>query len=146
MRHKKLVFKLGRTTSHRRALLANMLKSLIIHGKITTTVTKAKFLKRYADKMVTLAKTNTLASFRRAKGELMIRYNRLTPKEARAAKKGDLSAYNEDRRVLKKLFTELGPRFKDRQGGYTRLVRKHHRVGDNAPTCVLSYLPETENA
>lgn len=140
MRHRKNTIKLNRTSSHRRCLFANMLKALIDHERIETTVPKAKALKRYADGMITLAKKNTLATKRKAIGELMVRFNPLTPKEARAAKEGDLSSYNTDRRVVKKLFEELGPRFANRQGGYTRIVRLSARVGDNAETCIIEYL------
>lgn len=142
MRHAKHTFKIGRTSSHRRCMLANMLKSLIEHGRIETTVTKAKELRRHADRMITLAKKNTLASRRRASADLMISYNKLTPKEARAAKKGNTaSVYNNDRQVINKLFGELSQRFSARQGGYTRIVRLGERVGDNAPSCVIEYLP-----
>lgn len=141
MRHRKNTIKLSRTSSHRRCLFANMLKSLIEHGRIETTVAKAKILKRYADKMVTLAKENTLATRRRAIAELMIRYNPLTPKEARAAKAGDKSSYNGDRIVVEKLFSEIGPRFTNRNGGYTRIVKTSRRLGDNAPSCIIEYLP-----
>ena len=140
MRHQKNTIKLNRTSSHRRCLFANMLKSLIEHERIETTVAKGKLLKRYADKMVTLAKTNTLASRRRAIAELMIRFNALTPKEARAAKAGDTSAYNGDRKVIHKLFNEIGPRFTTRQGGYTRVIKNRRRQGDNAETCIIEYL------
>jgi len=141
MRHAKRSSKLGRTTSHRRALFANMLKALIDQEKIVTTVAKAKELRRFADQMITLAKKNTLATRRKAIGELMIRYNALTPKEARAAKLGDRSGYNVDRTVIEKLFSILGPRFAARQGGYTRIVRLPiNRVGDGAERCVLEYL------
>ncbi|MBA3721735.1 MAG: 50S ribosomal protein L17 [Parachlamydiaceae bacterium] len=139
MRHLNQTCKLNRTTSHRRCMFANMLKSLIVNGSIKTTVPKAKALRRYADQMVTLAKKNTLASRRQAIGELMIRYNSLTPKEQRAAKDGDTSAYNDDRFVIDKLF-ELGTRFAQRAGGYTRIVKQGYRVGDNAQTCVIEYL------
>jgi len=140
MRHKKDTNKLGRTTSHRRCLMANLLKALIENDKIETSVAKAKVLKRYADRMVTLAKKNTLASRRQAIGELMIRYNQLTPKQARAAKEGDMSSYNSDRRIIKKLFTEIGPRFSERNGGYTRLVRLRSRRGDHSEQCLIEYL------
>lgn len=140
MRHQKNTIKLNRTSSHRRCLFANMLKSLIEHEQIETTLAKGKLLKRFADKMVTLAKTNTLASRRRAIAELMIRFNTLTPKEARAAKAGDTSAYNGDRKVINKLFDEIGPRFTDRQGGYTRVIKNRRRQGDNAETCIIEYL------
>lgn len=140
MRHRKNTIKLNRTSSHRRCLFANMLKSLIEHGRIETTVAKGKILKRYADKMVTLAKTNTLASRRRAIAELMVRFNALTPKEARAAKAGDKSGYNADRTVIETLFNDIGPRFTARDGGYSRLIKSRRRQGDNAQTCIVEYL------
>lgn len=142
MRHRKNTIKLNRTSSHRRCMFANMLKSLIEHGRITTTVAKAKVLRRYADRMITLAKKNTLASRRRVIADLMISYNTLTPKEARAAKDGKTEAYNTDRRVINKLFVELGPRFTERQGGYTRIVKGDRRVGDNAQKCIIEYITE----
>jgi large subunit ribosomal protein L17 len=117
-----------------------MLKSLIEHERIETTIPKAKALKREADKIITLAKENTLQSRRRAIAELQVRFNALTPKEARQAKAGDTSAYNTDRQVIGKLFDELGPRFKERQGGYTRILRTGRRQGDNATTCFIEYL------
>lgn len=140
MRHKKNTAKLGRTVSHKRCMLANMLKSLITEDRIVTTVPKAKELRRYADKMVTLAKKNDLASRRRAIAALMVRYNTLTPKQARSAKEGNTSAYNDDRLVISKLFDTLGTRFKDRNGGYTRIIKSHHRPGDNAQKCIVEYL------
>jgi large subunit ribosomal protein L17 len=124
-------------------MLANMLKSLIEHDRIETTVTKAKELKRHADRMITLAKKGTLASRRQVIAELMIVYNKLTPKEAREAKKGQSAdVYNTDRRVVGKLFGELSQRFSTRKGGYTRIVRLGERSGDNAPTCVIEYLAQ----
>ncbi len=140
MRHLKDTNKLGRTSSHRRCLMANMLKSLIINGRIETTLPKAKLLRRYADKMITLAKKNDLAAKRRAISGMMIRYNKLTPKQARAAKEGDTSSFNDDRLVMGKLFDELGPRFSSREGGYTRIIKNDRRVGDNAQTCFIEYL------
>jgi large subunit ribosomal protein L17 len=142
MRHQKRSAKLSRTTSHRRCLFANMLKALIFHEKIMTTVPKAKELRRFADRMVSLAKQNTLASRRRAVGELMIRYNSLTAKERREAKGGDTSSYNVDRKVIDKLFDVLGPRFQSREGGYTRISRlAQSRAGDAGTQCYLEYLP-----
>lgn len=140
MRHRKSTCKLNRTSSHRRALFANMLKSLIEHGRIETTVPKAKALKREADKMITLAKENTLHARRRAIAELQVRFNALTPKEARLAKGGDTSAYNTDRQVIEILFDKLAPRFAERKGGYTRILRLGHRQGDNASVCLIEYL------
>lgn len=139
MRHLNQTCKLNRTTSHRRCMFANMLKSLIAKGSIKTTLPKAKALRRYADRMVTLAKKNTLASHRQAIAELMIRFNTLTPKEQREVKKGNTSSYNDDRIVMEKL-AELGTRFAARQGGYTRIIKSARRVGDNAQTCVIEYL------
>lgn len=140
MRHSKHTFKVGRTGSHRRAMIANMLKSLIESGRISTTVVKAKELRRHADRMITLAKKNTLASRRKAIADLRVAFNPLTPKEARNAKNGDTSAYSKDRIVINKLFGELRERFGTRQGGYTRIIRGKVRVGDNAPTCFIEYL------
>lgn len=140
MRHLKHKRKLNRSSSHRRCLLANMLKSLIINERIHTTLPKAKVLRSYADRMITLAKQNSLAAKRRAIAQMMIRFNALTPKEARLAKSGDTSAYNDDRKVINKLFTDLGTRFATREGGYTRIIKNGHRVGDNAETCIIEYL------
>lgn len=140
MRHGKHTFKIGRTGSHKRCLIANMLKSLVEHERIETTVVKAKELRRHADRLITLAKENTLASRRRAIAKMMIRFNTLTPKEAKAAKQGDTSAYNGDRIVVGKLFTELASRFASRNGGYTRIIKKNERIGDNASMCYIEYL------
>lgn len=142
MRHKKDTCKLNRTSSHRRCMFANMLKSLIANESISTTVPKAKALRRYADQMITLAKKNTLATRRRAISDMMVRFNPLTPKEARAAKKGDTDAYNNDRQVIEKLFGTLGPRFANRSGGYTRIIKTERRVGDSAQMCIIEYLAD----
>lgn len=123
-------------------MLANMLKALIHHGRIETTVPKAKELRRHADRMVTLAKKNSLASRRQAIAELMICFNALTPKQARAVKEGDTSSYNVDRQVIGQLFDQLGPRFIERNGGYTRIVRTGNRVGDNAAKCIIEFLED----
>ncbi len=140
MRHGKHTFKVGRTGSHRRAMLANMLKSLIENERIETTVVKAKELRRHADRMITLAKKDTLASKRQAISEMRIIFNSLTTKEARRAKAGDTAAYTRDRNVVGKLFGELKNRFTERQGGYTRIIPLRNRVGDNALTCYIEYL------
>lgn len=141
MRHLKDTCKLNRTSSHRRCMFANMLKSLIENGRIETTIPKAKALRRYADHMITLAKENTLASRRRAIAEMMISFNSLTEKEKRDARNGDTSAYNTDREVIGILFNDLGVRFATRQGGYTRILKNSkRRVGDGAQTCFIEYL------
>src|SRR5262245_21466593 len=110
MRHCKSTFKIGRTTAHRRCSVANMLKSLIDKEQITTTVVKAKELRRHAVRMITLAKRNDLSSKRLAIAKLMVRYNSVSSKEARKAKGGKTEVYNLDRNVVSKLFDTLGPR------------------------------------
>ena len=147
MRHAKDTFKIGRTASHRRCLMANMLKSLIENERIETTVRKAKELRRYADHMITLAKRNTLASRRQAIGELMITLNAMTSKEAREVKKARQEnkaqeVVTGDRKIIGKLFGALGPRFANRNGGYTRIIKKDFRAGDSAPTCYIEYLQQ----
>lgn len=140
MRHAKRTFKIGRTASHRRCLVSNQLKSLVEHGRIETTVTKAKELRRHADRLVTYAKKGTLAARRQIIAKLMVSFNQLTPKEQRAAKAGDTTAYNTDRKVVKKLVEEIAPRMKERQGGYTRIVRLQTRMGDAAETCIIEFV------
>ncbi|MBU6383130.1 MAG: 50S ribosomal protein L17 [Verrucomicrobia bacterium] len=141
MRHGKRTFKVGRTGSHRRAMLANMMKSLIENERIETTLVKAKELRRHAEKMITKAKKNTLASKRDAIATLQVAFNPLTTKEARAVKAGgDKAPYSRDRLVINKLFGELRERYAARNGGYTRIIRKGIRIGDNAPTCYIEYL------
>jgi large subunit ribosomal protein L17 len=140
MRHRKHTFKVGRTGSHRRSMIANMLKSLVENGRISTTVVKAKELRRHADQLITLAKKDTLAARRNAVSALRVSFNPLTPFEARKAKAGDTKAYSRDRIVINKLFGELKTRFETRNGGYTRIIRTHDRIGDNASTCVIEYL------
>ncbi|MEA1928108.1 MAG: 50S ribosomal protein L17 [Candidatus Auribacterota bacterium] len=122
MRHRKKTVKLNRTTSHRKALLANLVSSLIREEAIVTTVAKARAARPLAEKMVTLAKKNTLATRRRA-------IKILRNKEA-----------------VRKLFSELGPRFAIRPGGYTRLLKlARGRRGDGAPMARLSFLEEGES-
>lgn len=141
MRHRKNTVKLNRTTTHRNTMFANMLKALIEHERIETTIPKARGLKRYADQMITLAKANDLSARRRANAFLQVRFNPLTPKQARQAKAGDTGAYNTDRRIINKLFSDLGPRFANRKGGYTRMTKLGVRQGDNTQTCLVEYLP-----
>lgn len=140
MRHRKSTFKVGRTGSHRRAMLSNMMKSLIENERIMTTVVKAKELRRHAEKMITLAKKNTLASKRQAIATLKVAYNPLSTKDAREAKAGDKGSFSRDRHVINKLFGELSARYSARNGGYTRIIRAGDRIGDSAPTCYIEYL------
>jgi large subunit ribosomal protein L17 len=142
MRHLKDTCKLNRTSSHLRCMFANMLKSLIENGRITTTLPKAKALRRHAEKMVTLAKKNTLATKRKAISELMISYNTLSERDKRDARAGNKQSYNTDRVVIDKLFNVLGTRFSARAGGYTRIIKSGRRVGDNAQTCIIEFLDD----
>ena len=125
MRHGHGLRKLNRTSSHRRAMLQNMMNSRIEHEAIKTTVPKAKELRRVIEPMITLAKEDSVANRRLA-------FNRLR-----------------DRDSVTKLFNELGPRFKARPGGYTRILKMGFRVGDNAPMAYVELVDraaETENS
>ena len=109
MRHQKSGRKFSRTSAHRDAMFTNMAASLIKHGLIRTTLPKAKELRRVAEPLITLAKVDGVANRRLA-------FARLRDKEA-----------------VGKLFVELGPRYRERKGGYLRLLKCGFRVGDNAP-------------
>ena len=124
MRHGHGLRKLNRTTSHRLAMLQNMMNSIIEHEAIKTTLPKAKELRRVIEPMITLAKEDTLANRRLA-------FNR-----------------TRDRDVVAKLFNELGPRYKARPGGYTRILKMGFRVGDNAPMAFVELVERAaeENA
>lgn len=115
MRHLKQGRKLNRTSSHRRALLRNLMLSLIRHERIRTTDAKAKELRRVADRMVTLGKRADLSARRRA------------------------FAFLASRDAVKKLFEQIAPRFQGRQGGYTRVVKFGLRTGDAAPISVIEF-------
>jgi large subunit ribosomal protein L17 len=120
MRHGHGLRKLNRTTSHRLAMLRNMMNSLIEHEAIKTTLPKAKELRRVIEPMITLAKEPTVANRRLA-------FDRLR-----------------DRDSVVKLFNELGPRFKARPGGYTRILKMGFRVGDNAPMAYVELVDRAE--
>lgn len=122
MRHLKDHRKLSRTSPHRKAMLCNMVVSLIRHGRIETTLPKAKELRRVADRMVTLAKKGTLDARRRAR------------------------RWVNDRGALAKLFGELGPQFAKRRGGYTRVMHLNPRSGDQAPMALIEYLSDGREA
>ena len=118
MRHRAKNRQLSRTSSHRRAMLSNMATSLFMHGKVVTTVAKAKELRPVAEKLITLAR----------RGDLHAR--RIVERRIR------------DKAVSTVLFKEIGPRFAARPGGYTRIIRLGHRVGDGADTARLELLAE----
>jgi large subunit ribosomal protein L17 len=118
MRHRNGLRKLNRTSSHRLAMLRNMCNSLLQHETIKTTLPKAKELRRVVEPLITLSKEPTLANRRLA-------FDRLR-----------------DRDIVSKLFSDLGPRFKARPGGYTRILKMANRVGDNAPMALIQLVEQ----
>jgi large subunit ribosomal protein L17 len=125
MRHRRSGRKLGRDSAHRRALYANLASALIEHGRIRTTVAKAKEVRPIAEQMITLGRRGDLASRRRAIG------------------------YLRSHEVVHKLFSEVAPRFADRPGGYSRIVKLGPRQGDGAEMAYLElvdFVPEAEPA
>jgi len=121
MRHRKKTDKLGRTSSHRAAVIANVLASLVRHERIATTLRLAKSVQRYADRLITLAKRNTLHARRQV-------ISALRPSGP------------EQKDAVRKLFNDLGPRFAERAGGYTRIVKLPPRRGDAAPMALLEWV------
>jgi len=119
MRHRLHTFKIGRSGAHRRAMLANMVSSLIEHGQITTTIVKAKEARRFADKVITLGKKGELHHRRQAVAKLR------------------------NKTAVKKLFDEVAPKYMTRPGGYTRIIHLAKvRVGDAAEMCILQLVEE----
>jgi large subunit ribosomal protein L17 len=122
MRHGDGLRKLGRTTSHRLAMLRNMTVSLLRHEEITTTLPKAKELRRVVEPMITLGKKPSLANRRLA-------FDRLR-----------------DRDIVAKLFDDLGPRYAKRNGGYLRILKTGFRKGDNAPLALVTLMDRADEA
>ncbi len=120
MRHLKTGRKLNRTSSHRKALFRNLAASLLLHESITTTNPKALELRRVADRLITLAKGNTMHDTRLA------------------------FAYLRDKEAVKKLFTDIGGRYTDTNGGYTRVVKVGRRKGDAAPMAIIELTQKRE--
>ena len=120
MRHKYSGRKLNRTSSHRTAMFKNMMASLIEHEEIKTTVPKAKELRGFVERLITISKTDTVAKRR-------IVYSRIRSKEA-----------------VTKLFNELGPRFKQRPGGYLRILKCGYRAGDKAPMAIVQLVDKKQ--
>ncbi len=119
MRHRKTGRKLSRSSSHRQAMLRNMATSLLEHERIETTDAKAKELKRFADRMITLGKRGDLHARRQALSVLR------------------------SKEVTAKLFGDLAERFRDRPGGYTRVIKVGNRVGDAAPISIIELVEES---
>ena len=122
MKHNIKNKKLNKTSSHRKAMFMNMSNALIKHEQITTTLPKAKELRRFIEKIVTLGKKGDLLSRRKAISVL------------------------QDQKMSKKVFDVLADRYKDRSGGYTRIIKLGNRFGDNAPTAVIEFVDRDENA
>ncbi len=120
MRHLKAGKRLGVTTSHRKALMRNLVTSLLEHGEIKTTVTRAKEMRKYFDKMIGLGKRNNLHAHRQA------------------------LAFVKSKEAIRKLFDEYGPLYADRNGGYTRIFRIGHRLGDNAQMALIQMVDLNE--
>lgn len=122
MRHNRVAKRFSRTSSHLRGMLANMTNDLLVHERIRTTTPKAKLLRRYVERMITLGKKGTLAARRRA------------------------FAFMRNKAAVTKLFAEIGPRFTERNGGYTRVLKVGKRPGDNAPMSIIELVgkPEAE--
>ena len=114
--------KLNRTSSHRKSLLMNLSNALIKHEQITTTLTKAKELRPFVEKIVTLGKRGDLESRRKA------------------------IAILQDNKMTRKIFDTFADRYKERKGGYTRIVKIGNRYGDNAPTAVIEFVDRDEEA
>jgi len=125
MRHRIKGRKLNRTRSHRKAMFANMATSVLLHEQIVTTLPKAKEMRAIVDKLITLGKKGSLHARRQAISQI------------------------QDRDVVRKLFEELAPRYKERSGGYTRVMKAGFRYGDNAPMAVIELVdrnPEAKGA
>ena len=122
MKHNIKNKKLNRTSSHRKAMFMNMSNALIKHEQITTTLAKAKELRRFVEKIITLGKKGDLLSRRKAVSIL------------------------QDQKMSKKVFDILADRYKNRSGGYTRIIKLGNRFGDNAPTAVIEFVDRDENA
>lgn len=120
MRHNKSINHLGRTSAHRKAMLSNMSSSLILHKRITTTVAKAKALKKYVEPLITKAKNDTT-------------HNRRV-----------VFSYLEDKNAVSELFREVVVKVGDRPGGYTRILRTGNRLGDNADMCIIELVDYNE--
>ena len=122
MKHNIKNKKLNKTSSHRKAMFMNMSNALIKHEQITTTLAKAKELRRFVEKIITLGKNGNLLSRRKAISIL------------------------QDQKMAKKVFDVLAERYKNRRGGYTRIIKLGNRFGDNAATAVIEFVDRDENA
>jgi large subunit ribosomal protein L17 len=138
MRHLKAGRKLGRNATHRLALYRNLALALFRHERIITTLEKAKAVRPFVEKLITLAKRGDLHARRMA-------IARMGPVAAAEVKPPEDDDDGDDRTIIQKLFSEIGPRFADRPGGYTRIIKRHQRrLGDGGKTAFLELLKEGE--
>jgi len=136
MRHRKKTIKLGRTSAHREALLAGLTSNLIKRGRITTTISKAKAMRPFAEKIVTLAKCGDLAARRLVAKRLKLH----GPGFALSRDKEARELWHKQNDVLRKLFSEIAPVFKDRAGGYTRIMRLATRGSDCSEMALIEWV------
>lgn len=129
MRHRKKIHHLGKAADQRKALLRSLVSSLFIHEQIQTTKPRAKALKEFSDEIITLAKRGDLHAIRQIKAKI---YNQKTGQTMT-----DVNGKEIDETILRKLVRSIGPRFKDRQGGYTRIIQAPPRRGDNTTMAVV---------
>lgn len=134
MRHLKRTAKLGRTGQHRNAMLANLVSSLILHKRVTTTLAKAKAARSVAEKMVTLGKKGTLHARRLANARLR------THGPGNTLRKAERKVWRSEKDVIRILFEEIAPSYKERRGGYTRIVKLNQRQGDAAKIAILEWV------
>ncbi len=150
MRHKRAGRKLNRNAAHRVSLFRNLARAIITHERIVTTTPKAKQLRPFIEQLITLAKKAALVADQEGGKIKALHYRRVAM--ARLGPTHGTGIYDKNdelvdgqNTVLKKLFNEIGPRFKDRPGGYTRIVKQHYRrLGDAGETAVIELLKEGE--
>lgn len=136
MRHLKRTAKLGRTSEHRNAMLVNLVSSLIKHKRVTTTLAKAKAARSVAEKMVTLGKKGTVHARRLAAARLRAQARSLEQSKEERKK------WRKSEDVIHILFDQIAPVFKDRKGGYTRIVKLGERRGDVAQMAILEWVEQ----
>ena len=140
MRHRKRTAKLGRTGEHRNAMLANLVCSLIKHKRVTTTLARARAARPVAEKMVTLGRIGTLHARRLAASRL--RHQARTLHRSKAERE----AWRKNEDIVRILFEDLAPSFKERNGGYTRIIKLGQRQGDAAQRAILEWVDFTAPA
>ncbi|MEM6257574.1 MAG: 50S ribosomal protein L17 [Planctomycetota bacterium] len=146
MRHRVYGRKLGRKTNHRKAMFRNMAVALFTHGQITTTVPKAKALRPFVEKLITMAKKGDLHNRRRAISALGGDKNMMVDEDGDGIERNRFGELQKAPKIIKHLFDEIGPRYEDRQGGYTRIIRLgQNRLGDGTDLCVIQLVGEEDD-